>query len=96
MIFFKKYGIKRLGNSRFKFIKTKEKRFNFGLIIKKTNNKVSYRYSDLEKTYLDFLYFYSYKGKNINIMRKNFDFKVKKNKLIKYAKSYSKKIQEII
>lgn len=89
-------GIKKLGNSKFKFIKTKEKRFNFGLIEKKTNNKIRYFYSDLEKTYLDFLYFHSYEGKDPEIIKKNLDFKIKKNKLLKYAKDYSKKIQEII
>lgn len=89
-------GIKKLGNSKFKFIKTKDNKFKFGLIKKKTNNSVIYFYSDLEKTYLDFLYFYSYKGKNVKTMKKNLDFKIKKSKVIKYAKYYSKKIQEVV
>jgi len=89
-------GIKKLGNSRFKFIKTKQNKFNLGLFEKKTNNKVKYFYSDLEKTYLDFLYFYSYMGKNIENIKKTLDFKIKKNKLLKYVKVYSKKIQEAI
>ena len=87
-------GIKKIGNSKFKFIKTKEKRFNFGLIKTKTNNKVAYFYSDLEKTYIDFLYFY--KRKDIKIMKKNLDFNVRKDKLKKYAKNYSKKIWEAV
>ena len=87
-------GIKKLGNSKFKFIKTREKRFNFGLIDAETNNKVTYFYSDLEKTYIDFLYFY--KGKDIKTMKKNLDFNVRKDKLKKYAKNYSKKIQGVI
>lgn len=89
-------GIKKLGNSKFKFTKTKDNKFKFGLIKKKTNNSVAYYYSDLEKIYLDFLYFYSYKGKNIKTMKKNLDFRIKKNKVIKYAKYYSNKIQEVI
>lgn len=89
-------GIKKLGNSKFKFIKTKEKRFGFGLIEKRTNNSVKYFYSDLEKTYLDFLYFYSYEGKSLESIRKNIDFKVNKCRLRKYAKNYPKKIGEII
>jgi len=89
-------GIKKLGNSKFNFIKTKDNKFKFGLIKKKTHNNVIYYYSDLEKTYLDFLYFYSYKGKDVKTMKKNLDFKIKKSKVIKYAKYYSKKIQEII
>ena len=55
-------GIKKFGNSKFKFIKTKEERLNFGLIKIETNNKVTYYFSDLEKTYLDFLYFYKRKS----------------------------------
>jgi len=89
-------GIKKLGNSKFKFIKTKDNKFKFGLIKNKTNNSVKYFYSDLEKTYLDFLYFYLYKGKDIKALKKNLNFKIKKSKVIKYAKDYSNKIQEII
>jgi len=89
-------GIKELGNSKFKFIKTKDNKFKFGLIKRKTNNKVVFLYSDLEKTYLDFLYFLSYKGKDINILKKNLDFKIEKSKIIKYIKYYSIKVQKVI
>jgi hypothetical protein len=87
-------GTKKLGNSEFNFIKTKEKRFNFGLIKAETNNKVAYFYSDLEKTYIDFLYFY--KERDIETMKKNLDIEVRKDRLKKYAKNYSKKIQEAV
>ncbi len=89
-------GVKRLGNSNFKFIKTKDNKFKFGLIKNKTNNLVIYFYSDLEKTYLDFLYFSSYRGKDIRVLKKNLDFKVEKNRIIKYSKYYSNKVQEVI
>lgn len=89
-------GIKKVGNSTLKFIKTKENRFKFGLIEKRTNNNVKYDYSDLEKTYLDFLYFYSYEGKDVKLVRKSLKFKIKKKKLAKYAKNYSKKIRGFI
>ena len=89
-------GIKELGNSRIKFIKTKNSKFKLGLIKKKTNNNVVFFYSDLEKTYLDFLYFYSHYGKDIQTIKKNMDFKVKKGKLLRYAKNYSNKIQGVI
>lgn len=89
-------GIKRLGNSKFKFIKAKEAMFKFGLINGRTNNNVNYFYSDLEKTYLDFLYLYSYEGKDVESIKKNLDFKVNKKKLRKYAKQYSKKIEEVV
>ena len=86
-------GIKKFGNSKFKFIKTKEERLNFGLIKIETNNKVTYYFSDLEKTYLDFLYFYKRTDMSL---KKNLDFKVRKDKLKKYALNYSRKIQEAI
>ncbi len=89
-------GIKRLGNSKFKFIKTKDNKFKFGLIKKKTNNSVIYFCSDLEKTYLDFLYFSSYKGKDVKAIRGDMDFNIKKSKIIKYVKYYSNKIRRII
>ena len=89
-------GYKTLGNSKFKFIKTKDKRFDFGLVEKRTNNNVRYLYSDLEKTYLDFIYFSSYAGKNIDSITKSIDFKVEKGKLNRYAKKYSKKIRDSI
>ena len=89
-------GIKELGNAKFKFIKTKDNKFKFGLIRDKTNNSVKYFYSDLEKTYLDFLYFSSYKGKDIKSLKKNLDFKIEKNKVIKYAEHYPNKIREVI
>ena len=87
-------GIKKFGNSKFKFIKTKEKRLSFGLIKARTNNKVPYTYSDLEKTYLDFLYFY--KKKDIEAMKNNLDFNIRIGILKKYTKNYSKKIQEAV
>ncbi len=88
-------GIKKLGNSKFKFIKTRDK-FKLGLIKKKTNNSVAYFYSAPEKTYLDFLYFYSYDGKDIDAIKKSLDFKVEKSKVIEYARDYTAKIQEAI
>lgn len=85
-------GIKERGNTRFKFIKTRKDRFNFGIIERQTNNDVKYFYSDLERTYMDFLYFGSYEGKDIKALIKSIDFKIQRKKLRRYAKNYSKKI----
>ncbi len=89
-------GIKRVGNSRFKFIRTKDEKFTFGLINKTTNNQVRYFYSDPEKTYLDFLYFYSYEGKDPGTVKKILDFNVSRDTMRKYAKHYPKRIQELL
>ncbi len=85
-------GIKETENSRFKFIKTRKDRFNFGIIERQTNNDVKYFYSDLERTYMDFLYFGSYEGKDIKALIKSLDFKIQRKKVGQYAKYYSKKI----
>lgn len=89
-------GLKKLGNSRFRFIKTKKSMFKLGLTKAKTNNAVKYFYSDLEKAYLDFLYFSSYNGKDINALKRNLDFKVNRIKVISYAKIYPDKIQGVL
>jgi len=88
-------GIKRLEIPSSGLLKQKAGLI-WAIIKKKTNNSVAYFYSDPEKTYLDFLYFYSYSGKDINVLKKNLDFKVEKSKIIKYAKDYTTKIQEAI
>jgi hypothetical protein len=87
-------GIKKLGNSKFKFIKTKEKRFCSGILKGETRNKVVYFYSGLEKTALDFLYFS--RGKDTKNLIKNLGFEARKDKLKKYAKNYPRKIQEAV
>lgn len=89
-------GVKRLGNSQFKFIKTQEKKFACGIIEKKTANGVKYFYADLEKTYLDFLYFHSYQGKDMEIIHRQLDFKIKKKVVRRYAQCYSKKILRML
>ncbi len=89
-------GIKKLSNSKFKFIKTKGNKFKLGLIKKKTNHGVTYYYSDLEKTYLDFLYFALFEKKDIKAIKENLDFNTVKSKVIKYVKYYPNKIQEVI
>lgn len=70
--------------------------FTFGMIKRKTNNHVPYFYTDREKTYLDFLYFSSYAGKNPESVKKQLDFKLDRSVAKKYAGHYSKKIQEAL
>ncbi len=89
-------GIKNIGNSQFRFIRAQERKFTSGLIRRKTSNGVDYFYSDLEKTYLDFLYFHSYWGKDPMAVRRQLNFKVRKDVLRKYASYYSKKIKKVL
>lgn len=49
-------GKRKINNLNVRFIKIKESLI-FGLISKKTKNKIKYYYSDGQKTNLDFLYF---------------------------------------
>ncbi len=87
---------KKIGSSTFRFIKTQDKRCRFGLIEKKTTNGVPYYYSDLEKTYLDFLYFNSYQGKDVGSIQQQLDFKVNLKKVKRYAQYYSQKIKRVL
>lgn len=87
---------KKIGGSTFRFIKTQEKRCQFGLMEKKTSNGVLYYYSDLEKTYLDFLYFSSYQGKDVGSIQQQLDFKVNMKKVKRYAQYYSQKIRQVL
>ena len=89
-------GIRKVGNSQFRFMKTREKRCRFGLIKKRTNNGVKYFYADLEKTYLDFLYFHSYQGKDMKSVQRQLDFKVRRKRVREYAVHYSGKIREAL
>ena len=89
-------GIRKVGSSRFRFMKTQEKRCRFGLREKRTNNGVKYFYANLEKTYLDFLYFHSYQGKDIKSIQRQLDFRVRMKRVRKYAAYYSGKVREAL
>jgi len=83
----------KIASYKFRFVKFKPSLFTFGII----KNKV--RYSDPEKTILDFIYKEKYNGiprKKIVADVSEWSEKLSKFKLKKYSKHYPKTIQCII
>ena len=83
----------KIAGHRFKFIKIKPSLF-FGI---KEKNRL--RYSDLEKTILDFIYLWRYRGvpeKKIAIDISELVSKASKEKLFKYAERYPKTVRRTL
>ncbi len=82
-----------INNRRFKFHKLKLSLLKFGII----ENK--YRFSDLEKTVLDFIYLWIYNGKpkdRILMDISDYTMNLSKNKIIDYINFYPNSVIEII
>ena len=82
-----------IDNHNFKFTKLKPDLLTFGII------ENGFRYSDLEKTILDFIYIWIYNKKNKNrILADISEYKdaVAENKIRNYSKHYPKSVREII
>ena len=76
-------GRKKILGVKYQFHKMKRKLLDFGYIKKVTKNRITFYYSDPEKTFIDFIYF----NKNIPLELSN----IKKNKELRlYLKRYSK------
>jgi len=78
---------------KFKFVKLKPALFSFGII----GNEL--KYSDPEKTILDFIYVWRYNGvpkEKISADVGDWSKNLSKPKITKYAKNYPKTVQEII
>lgn len=82
-----------IDNHKFKFIKIKPALTDFGII----NNR--YRYSDLEKTILDFTYLWLYNSiprKKILMDVREYFGEFSMNKLTKYSENYPNSVKSII
>ena len=83
----------KIAGYKFKFIKLATKLTEFGVV----NDGV--RYSDLEKTVLDFIYTWRYNGvpkDKILLDVGEWSSRLSKNKLLKYAESYPKTVGLIV
>ncbi|MBD3194495.1 MAG: hypothetical protein GF317_05525 [Candidatus Lokiarchaeota archaeon] len=83
----------KIGGRSFKFIKLKYSLFNFGV----ENNKV--RFSDFEKTVMDFIYLWKYNGihrQKIIVDISDFVEKVDEKRIRRYAKYYPKSNMTIL
>ncbi|MGQ4875393.1 MAG: type IV toxin-antitoxin system AbiEi family antitoxin domain-containing protein [Promethearchaeia archaeon] len=82
-----------IGGRKFRFIKLKPELLNFGII----NDK--FRYSDLEKTILDFIYLWNYNSiekKKILLNISEYKNNLNEKKIKNYAKNYPKSVKRIV
>ncbi len=80
-------GERKIQGIRYKFCKIKRDKIDFGYIKKTTKNRITFYYSNPEKTFLDFIYL----KKTPPIELINFK---KKQKLNLYLKNYSKNFKK--
>ena len=80
-------GEKKILGIKYKFQKMKRELLDFGYIKKSTKNRITFYYSDPEKTYIDFIYF------NRNLISELSNIK-KNEKLKTYLKNYSKNFKK--
>lgn len=79
---------------KFKFVKLAPALLEFGLTVK---NRL--RYSNIEKTILDFIYVWRYNGiprNKIVLDAEDWANNISKAKIIKYSKNYPKTVREIV
>ncbi len=82
-----------INSIKFKFIKLKPNLFNFGII------ENGFRYSDLEKTILDFIYLWVYNSKprkKIIIDLSEYIKNISEKKIKNYIKNYPNSVKNII
>jgi predicted transcriptional regulator of viral defense system len=82
-----------IDNHKFKFMKIKPDLLNFGII------ENGFRYSDLEKTILDFIYIWIYNSrprKKILIDVSDYTNNLSEKRIRNYAKKYPNSVKEIV
>jgi hypothetical protein len=82
-------GEKKILDVKYRFYKMKRDNFNFGYIKKITKNRITFYYSDPEKTFIDFVYFNKNLPSDLNKFRMNEKIKLY---LRNYSKSFKKKV----
>jgi len=82
-------GKRSVSGVTYQFHKIKDDLFGFGSIKKKTNNNIVFYYSDIEKTYLDFLYL---KRRAPQEIKRRIDWKHAKQYMKKYPGSIKRKV----
>lgn len=80
-------GEKKILGVKYLFHKMKRELLDFGYIKKKTKNRITFYYSDPEKTYIDFIYFNKNPPSELSAFKKN-------EKLKSYLKNYSKNFKK--
>jgi predicted transcriptional regulator of viral defense system len=89
-----------IADHKFRFTKLSPKLTSFGINRKKTAIKSTYmRYSDPEKTILDFIYLWRYEGllpSRIKMQIRDWSIDLNSSKLEKYAQNYPKTVRNIV
>lgn len=80
-------GEKKILGVKYQFHKLKREMLDFGHIKKITKNRITFYYSDPEKTYIDFIYFNKNPPSELSNFKKN-------EKLRLYLKNYSKNFKK--
>jgi len=80
-------GEKKILGIKYQFHKMKRELLNFGHIKKITKNRITFYYSDPEKTYIDFIYFNKNPPSELSAFKNN-------EKLRSYLKNYSKNFKK--
>jgi len=80
-------GEKKILEVKYKFYKMKRDKLDFGHIKKITKNRITFYYSNPEKTYIDFFYFNKSHPSELSNVKKN-------EKLKHYLKYYSKNFKK--
>jgi len=84
-------GTKEILDVKFRFHKMKRNIFDFGYVKRTTKNRITFYYSDPEKTYLDYIYLHKKIPSELSEVKHN-----KKTKLYlsNYSRSFKKKVLE--
>jgi hypothetical protein len=80
-------GEKKILGVKYQFHKMKRELFDFGHIKKITKNRITFYYSDPEKTYIDFIYFNKTPPSELSAFKND-------EKLRSYLKNYSKNFKK--
>jgi predicted transcriptional regulator of viral defense system len=80
-------GEKKILGVKYQFHKMKRELFDFGHIKKITKNRITFYYSDPEKTYIDFVYFNKNPPSELSAFKND-------EKLRSYLKNYSKNFKK--
>jgi len=84
-------GNKEILGVKFRFHKMKRNMFDFGSVKKTTKNRITFYYSDPEKTYLDYIYLHKKPSSELSEVKCN---KKIKSYLSYYSRSFNKKVLE--
>jgi len=82
-------GGKKILGTKYQFHKIKRNKLDFGYVKKTTKNRITFYYSDPEKTYLDYIYLHKRIPSELSTVKHH---KKVKSYLTRYSKVFKKKV----